>query len=191
MCGRIELDLEISNPAMQRIRDLLNQQYPDERITSGEKYPSDLLPIFTAGKEKPKLAIMRWGFHGSGKSKLVINARSETVTDKLIFKESFILRRCILPTTGFIEWSQDGPKTKYLFRLMDDVMVYLAGLYRQYDDGLRFVILTQAANLSMAEIHDRMPVIIKQTEINPWLNDNDHAKKILKLTGPRLVRTVY
>jgi putative SOS response-associated peptidase YedK len=191
MCGRIELDLEISNPAMLRITELLKEQFPNERITSGEKYPSDLLPILTAGHDKPELTIMRWGFLESGKSKMVINARSETVSEKPMFKESFSFRRCILPTTGFYEWSHDELKTKYLFRLMDNVMVYLAGLYKQYEDGLRFVILTQEANRSIAEIHNRMPVIIKQNEITSWLINNEFASTILTRTGPRLVKAIF
>jgi putative SOS response-associated peptidase YedK len=188
VCGRVELDLEISNPAMRRLTELLKRQFPEERITSGEKFPTDLLPVFTAGEDKPALKLMRWGFPKSGVSGQVINARSETAALKPLFAESFRLRRCILPTSGFYEWSHDGRKTKYLFRFPDDPMVYLAALYNEYENEQRFVILTQEANTSMADIHNRMPVIISQNEIGGWLKDNDRAEKILKRIGPQLVK---
>ena len=188
MCGRVELDLEISNPAMRRLRDLLAEQYPDKPMRSGEHYPSDILPIFTEGNGQPKLNLMQWGFPFPGSKRLVINARSETAGKKPMFKKSMEGLRCILPTTGFYEWTHDTNKTKYLFRLPEDPMLYLAGLYKYYEDEPRFVILTQAANKSIIDVHNRMPVIIPEQQIRPWLSDQIAADAMIADSGPQLIR---
>lgn len=188
MCGRVELDLEISNPAMRRLRELLKAQFPGAKIASGEKYPSDLLPVFTAGEEKPALTLMRWGYPMKNSSRQVINARVESAEVKPLFRESLRSRRCILPTSGFFEWAHDGRNAKYLFRLPDDPMLYLACLYHQYEDGPRFVILTQTANDSVADVHQRMPVVIAQKKIPAWLNDTDSAGRIIRQSGPQLIK---
>lgn len=188
MCGRVELDLEISNPAMRRLRELLKSKFPDEQISSGEKYPSDLLPILMRGEENIDLMLMRWGFPMHGNSRQVINARSETAADKTMFKDSLNQRRGILPTTGFYEWTHDGKKKKYLFRLPQETMLYLAGIYNSYGDEQRFVILTQEANNSVADIHNRMPVIISQNEITPWLLNNNLAIDLMRHSRPQLSR---
>ena len=188
MCGRVQLDLELNSLAMQRLCDLLAKEFPDNTIKSGEKYPSDLLPIFTRGDDKPKLHLMNWGFPFPGSKKLVINARSETAATKPMFKKSMEQYRCIIPTTGFYEWTHDREKIKYLFRLSQEPILYLAGLYRRYDDKERFVILTQGANDSIIDVHGRMPVIIPEKQIRAWLNDKSAADAMLADSGANLIR---
>ena len=93
-----------------------------------------------------------------------------------------------LPATGFFEWSHDREKTKYLFTLESSKVLYLCGIYKPIDDALHFVILTREANESMSEIHDRMPVIVDEREVRPYLTDREAAMEILVNAAPRLVR---
>ena len=93
------------------------------------------------------------------------------------------------PRTVFFEWSHTGPKTKYLFTLPEERTVYLCGLYTVVEDKYRFVILTRAANDSMIETHDRMPVIASAEEVRPYLTDPAAAEAILNRPGPWLNRT--
>lgn len=187
MCGRVQLDLEIGAPAMRRLTELLQRDFPQAAISSGDKYPADLLPVLVSGEDKPRLAVMNWGFLLPGSKKLIINARSETAAEKPLFRQALALRRCVLPTSGFYEWSHSGPKTKYLFRLAKEDLVYLGGLYQQDQAGSRFVILTQAANASMSAIHHRMPLVVRERAISPWLTDGEFARALLRAEGPGLV----
>jgi putative SOS response-associated peptidase YedK len=70
-------------------------------------------------------------------------------------------------------------------------MLYLAGLYRPspFLSGLHeFVIMTRAANDSMAPIHDRMPVVLREEHIDEYLHDTASAKKLLCETPPMVVK---
>ena len=190
MCGRIQLSWDIDHAAIQRMSELLHQRFPNESVAGGEVFPSSILPLIIAGADRPDVALMRWGFPMHGSGKLIINARSETAAAKPMFAESLHERRCVLLTTGFYEWSHNGQNSKYLFLLPDTPVLYLAGLFRPYEEEQRFVILTTNANDDMHEIHDRMPVIIGQSEIRPWLNDNAQAAKMLNRQGPHLTKTL-
>ena len=66
-------------------------------------------------------------------------------------------------------------------------MLYFAGFYRRFEDGDRFVILTTAANASMAQIHDRMPLILEKEEILRWIGDEKELRHFLKKEMPMLL----
>lgn len=71
-------------------------------------------------------------------------------------------------------------KTKYLFNLPGEKVLYMAGFWKQSndeDDG-HFVILTTAANSSMQEIHDRMPVVLRPEEQKAWLSNSTDFEKL-------------
>lgn len=128
-------------------------------------------------------AAATWGLPGKD-GKLVINARSESVMQKPMFCNALETRRCILPAECFYEW--DGEKNKYTFSAMDAPMLFLAGIWQLYDDLIRFVVLTTAANASMAPVHDRMPLLISAADIRSWLLDAAFAVEYLKSEMPLL-----
>ena len=66
--------------------------------------------------------------------------------------------------------------------------MYLCGLYRVIEGQLRFVILTRAANDSVAEVHDRMPVIVGEDAVRAYLTDEAAAREILANASPTLSR---
>lgn len=107
------------------------------------------------------------GVRGSA-PRLVINARSETAVEKPLFRDSFLWRRCVVPSTGFYEWGDGKEKRKYHFRLPGGGALYMAGIWRPWEDGGQFLILTAPANPSVAEIHHRMPVIIGRESFRDW-----------------------
>ena len=86
-------------------------------------------------------------------------------------------RRIVVPAAGFYEWN--SRKEKSIFYRKDHPALFMAGLYNPYEEGNRFVILTTAANSSMAPIHDRMPLLLEEDEILPWMLDPDATKEIL------------
>jgi putative SOS response-associated peptidase YedK len=131
---------------------------------------------------------MAWGFHGFKKSQSIINARLETVTEKKMFAKAFSNTRCVFSTSGFYEWDQK--KRKFLFREKDSEILYLAGFYKNFEDGNRSIILTTAANKSIEAIHNRMPVILEKDTIDRWLYDDQFAEDYLKESMPDLIKSV-
>jgi putative SOS response-associated peptidase YedK len=131
---------------------------------------------------------MQWGFSRfDGKGK-IINARSETVLEKNMFRTPMLSAqgqsgRCLIPATGYFEWeTRDKQKIKYKLRPAREGMFTFAGLYRSETgtDTPVFVILTAPAAEGISFIHDRMPLILPPESRQAWLNDADSAAKLLE-----------
>lgn len=169
MCGRYYIEEETS-VEMKRIISGLQRKYTEaKKMRTGEVYPTNYAPILIMENKKIEPVCYKWGFPGFKKNSLIINARSESASEKKMFKESFLSRRCIIPANGFYEWSRTKEKKKYYFTSMDSNLLYMAGIYNQYELDNCFVILTTVANDSMKEIHNRIPVLLKPERIEEWL----------------------
>ena len=105
-----------------------------------------------------------WGFKNPKSTSVVINARSETLAERPMFKNLLVANRCLIPADGFYEWKGRQP---YYFQLPEKQLFAFAGLW--HND--RCVILTRAADSNMQGIHPRMPVIIESTDWKRWLAD--------------------
>lgn len=115
-------------------------------------------------QNQPALAVESiWGFPNPRSGAPVINARSETLTERPMFKDLLTGKRCLIPADGFFEWKGRQP---YYFQLPDRKLFGFAGLW--HDD--RCVIITRAADGNMQGIHDRMPVILARADWETWLN---------------------
>ena len=187
MCGRYCFSAENSDDKIRILSDIMERNYPGAYKT-GEIFPGDAAPaiIEKRGRIVPVPAI--FGFPGFQGSRLLINARAETAAEKKTFAACLNDRRVILPATGFYEWSRDSQKVKYMFTVDFAPVMYLCGLYQIIEGQYRFVILTRAANASMEEIHNRMPVIVRETEVRLYLTDRSAAKAILESAAPTLNR---
>lgn len=187
MCGRYFFSGMTNNEKLTAIMNMMERRYPGAYKT-GEIFPGDAAPavILQDGQILPVPAV--FGFPGFDGKKLLINARSETVAQKKTFADSLEKRRVILPALGFYEWSRDGKKTKYYFQAEDRPVLYLCGVYKLVGGQPRFVILTRAANESMIETHDRMPVIAAENEVRSYLTDHDAAMEIIAVNAPVLTR---
>ncbi len=175
----------------------INRRYANTseyaRMKNGEIFPTNTAPVITMIDKQVQACLFTWGFPGWQEGGVIINARSETVAEKAMFRQAFVNRRCVIPATGFYEWQKvPGKKKKdrYLFSMPDTPVLYMAGLYSVYEqDGIKlpsFVILTTAANLSVQPIHNRMPVILEKHEQETWLKDAGFARHIIERQGPRL-----
>ena len=117
----------------------------------------------------------------------MINARAETITEKPAFKRLIKGRRCLIFTEGFYEWKKLGKgKQPYFIRMKDQQAFAFAGLWdiweKEGDALVSGTIITTGANNLVAEIHDRMPVIISPDSYEIWL-DHD-GKDIMNLLKP-------
>ena len=167
---------------------------------TGEVAPTD--PALVLTPDGPR--VMRWGFAESFTKAPVFNARIDKVRESRLFADSVAQRRVVVPTSGFFEWKEEAQldllgdpmkpyKVKYLFKLDGEDALYLAGIYKTcvLPNGEArpcFTILTTEPNDSMRDVHDRMPVILRKSEIDAWMNDNAAAGAIMDRIQPELVR---
>ena len=186
MCGRYNF-ASGSDDMSKAIVNMLEKRYPGEYKT-GEIFPGDAAPSVINEKGKLLAVPAIFGFPGYQEGKLIINARSETAMQKPTFADSLRESRIILPASGFYEWSRDAKKVKYLFSVGDRAVIYLCGIFKVVNGKNRFVILTRGANASMIETHDRMPIIIRQDEVRPYLTDYDAALELIAAASPELQR---
>lgn len=157
-----------------------------------------------------RLGRLRWGFLPSwAKSqrggRQPINARIETVASSRMFARSFAHRRCLVPADGFYEWQEDpggGPKQPYhLADPAGDPLVF-AGIWTSWRDPddeeaepvYSTAIVTALARGAIAELHDRMPVILPRTLWDDWAaaepDDAPHlVDAVAALAAPRLRAT--
>jgi putative SOS response-associated peptidase YedK len=118
-----------------------------------------------------------------------INAKAETVHKLPMFRDAYAKRRCILPIDAFFEWKAIlGQKVKQPFAIgMKDRSPFgLAGLWENWKDPetgewvRTFAVITTAANELVAEIHDRMPAILRAEDYDRWLGVEPDPRELLK-----------
>lgn len=193
MCGRFTITAPIE--------DIMIQYYVDKNTNINYKpiynaAPMQYVPAIVHGKNGNKLGELRWGLvpNWAKDDKIgskMINARAETITEKPSFNRLLASRRCIIPADGFYEWKQDGTrKQPYRIVLRDDNLFSFAGLYDIWADAngnklATCTIITTEPNTLMAEIHNRMPVILHREDETEWLDrGNTDISPLLKLLRP-------
>ncbi|WP_213269010.1 SOS response-associated peptidase [Hyphomonas sp.] len=146
--------------------------------------PTTIQPVIRLNHDRSarEMAPMRWGLIPSWWSKPIrewqaasINARAEEVAQKPTFRGAYRHKRCLVPVSGYYEWSVQGKtKTPFAFRLHNRRLFCLAGLWdAALIDGSEiqsFTILTTKPNDFTAGIHDRMPVILRPEDYDRWLD---------------------
>jgi len=168
---------------------------------------TDILVVYDEGGVR-RLDPFRWGLVPSWAKDIsignrMINARSETVATKPAFRSSFAKRRCIVPVDGFYEWKVvPGSKAKQPFYIHrpDDEPYAFGGLWSEWHGTdasghavtLRSVtIITGQPNEKMAEIHDRMPIILPPSAWSEWLDedqtDTEAVGRLLVPAPPELI----
>ena len=117
-----------------------------------------------------------------------INARSEAVASKPVFREAFKKRHCLIPADCFFEWMRLDAKSKrpFAIALKGGEPFAFAGLWESWrpKDGApleSFTILTTSENELMRPIHDRMPVILEPRDYGRWLDAGDPARPAVDL----------
>lgn len=184
MCGRF-----VSASPPSEIADYFGVDITGE-LEVDENYnvaPTDDVAVVYEDGGTRRLDAFRWGLVPSFAKDLkigsrMINARSETLASNNSFKSSFAKRRCIVPATGFYEWKVvPGSKTKqpYFIHRPDGEPYAFGGLWAQWSgtdtsgEQVRLrstTIITGAPNDRMAELHDRMPLILPRSAWDEWLD---------------------
>jgi putative SOS response-associated peptidase YedK len=155
--------------------------------------PTDPVDTVVEYEGQRNLEVMRWGLIPFWWSKplkelrlATFNARVETVTTKPFFREAFKKRRCLMPLSGYYEW-QDTPggKQPWYFTARDGApLLTAAGLWDSWNNketGDRIkscaMIITKP-NDFVAEVHDRMPVLLMPDQFEHWLSGEMHADEL-------------
>jgi putative SOS response-associated peptidase YedK len=200
MCGRYRLS---------RAKEIIAEHFdiPDE-VEWSPRYniaPAQRVAVVRQNPEHPvrQFSVMRWGLipywaKDANIGYKMINARAETVAEKPAYRESFKNRRCLIPADGFYEWKREG-KTKqpFHFGMHDDSIFAFAGIGDRWKNPQGEVIetcsiITTTPNALLADVHDRMPVILPVDDYDLWLDPGfkhtDDLKELLRPYDATLMR---
>jgi putative SOS response-associated peptidase YedK len=177
VCGRFTLtaDLDFLVERFQIAYPVAFEYKPRYNIA-----PSQDVPAVIRGERGNKLGTLRWGlvpFWAKDPSVgyKMINARSETAATKPSFREALRTKRCLILADGFYEWKKEGQrKQPYRIFLKGGKPFAFAGLWSVWEKGdvrlATCTILTTTANALLADLHDRMPVILPEEAEDVWLD---------------------
>ena len=184
MCGRFN-----SIASGKDFASVYDAQFlTDELLPNFNVAPTTLVYVLHRQDGGRVLDAMSWGLVPSWskdrtRAASMINARSETLTEKPSFRNLVSEHRCVLPIQGFYEWQNLPSETKkprkqahYISRV-DERPMTLAGLWtiwKQPDSSLlrTCTIITTEANEKLSPIHHRMPVILERDSVEIWLGES-------------------
>jgi putative SOS response-associated peptidase YedK len=190
MCGRYSLNKSKIELEERFQAEMLADFKPRFNIA-----PTQLVPVITSDSPKG-FSFFYWGItpdFGQNKpvAQKLINARAETINEKISFKGSFQRRRCLIPADGFFEWKKLGKKTKipYRFTLREEEIFSFAGIWEEYEtvsgeSQHTFLILTTTPNELVEEVHDRMPVILRRDQEKKWLDKYSSEDELINMLKP-------
>ena len=203
MCGRYDLS---TPPNRIQVRFRLDAPPPD--FSNPDVRPTDLAPMIDATPTGRTTSLARWGLIPSwakdqGIAQHTFNARGETVAEKPSFRAAFRKRRCVVPVTAFYEWQAvpgERRKRKLRFAGADQEPLALAGLWEHWippgssEEVRSFTIITTNANAFMAPIHERMPVILSDADMDCWLDPDENnpllLSSLLKPAGENMLALI-
>jgi len=184
---------------------------PVERLSEKFQFPQviPLKPRYNIAPSQPvavvrlvpedndrKFAMLRWGLIPAWtkdlkKARMPINAKSETVADLPSFRDAYRKRRCLIPADGFYEWKQEGGRKQPVFIHMKDGEPFaFAGLWEHWEKPDQepidsCVILTTEPNELLAQVHNRMPIILAPKDYDLWLDpDAQQVDRLKPLLSP-------
>ena len=191
MCGRYALYADL--PVIARF-----VQAPEPTFDWQPRYnvaPTQSVPVCRVDAHQDRqLARLRWGLVPHWATDLAIgfkaiNARSEGIASKPMFRSAFKSRRCLVPTNGFYEWEKIGKaKQPYFIHPAAVDLMAFAGLWETWDKGEEtvetFTIITTEANDATRQLHERMPVILSPDTFAAWFDPASTQAELLDLLRP-------
>ncbi len=168
MCGRLNLsDLEGIRKMMADIGMPLFDT--DDHQIHYNIAPTSTLQALVTHETSVSWQQMHWGMplHNGP---LVINARVETVSEKVTFK-NILHQRALVPVNGFYEWQRrHGERNAWHFESADEPALALAAIWRLSDEMPQLALLTTAADKCMESVHHRMPIAVGSKQALGWLS---------------------
>ncbi len=191
MCGRFALVSDLKKVAEAAgVSRVLSRARPGFNIAPGRE-----IAVITKESDDKILCDMRWGIPlrgrtGGSSGSLVINARSETMDRRPIFREAFRRRRCLVVADGYYEWERrEGVRVPWYIKFASGEFMGFAALYDHVEDKGRSrpacVIITTAAQGTLQSIHPRMPAILTVDQFDTWLDESPHPSMQKGMLRPR------
>ena len=176
MCGRYVVKSPVT-----KTNKLVKSAIQIEDNENYNAHPYQKLPVIKKYINGNTLEKLKWGLVPSWSKnkdfKALINARLETIDEKISFKKLIKLQRCVAVADGFYEWKREEKnKTPYFFLREDKKNMYIAGIYENNE----FCLITENASENVKAIHHRQPVILNEGDVNRYLN--------LELSGSNFLR---
>ena len=185
MCGRF---------TQQRPASELAEIFGAEPLIDdpGERYnvaPTDEAAVVVQREDRRAVTAYRWGLipHWAKEAKVgsrMFNARAETITTSPAFRDAFVRKRCLVPVDSFYEWKREGTiRQPYRVVRRDGAPLALAGLWAGWRDPATetvrrtFTIITTTPNEALADLHDRMPVVIDEDAWDRWLDPSPRGSR--------------
>ena len=184
MCGRYVITKPVS-----KTLDLVKTNIKVEDTDNFNAHPSQKLPVIKSYTNGKALENLEWGLTPSWAKdkkdfKPLINARVETLVEKISFKKLIQTSRCLVVADGYYEWKRvEKEKVPYFFQREDNDLMFFAGIFQDY----KFCIITREASNEIKEIHSREPLIINKSQINNYLNIKKNGMEILNaIKAPKI-----
>jgi putative SOS response-associated peptidase YedK len=163
-----------------------------------QRHPKDSNGEVDNTRTERTVRVMRWGLVPSwakdpSVGARMINARAETAAKKPAFRKALSARRCLLPADGWYEWRQEGKgKQPYYVTGSDGGSLAMAGVWEYWRPApggeplITAAVLTTEAVGPLAEIHERMPLLLDRDAWGAWLDpDTDSAsERVAELLAP-------
>jgi putative SOS response-associated peptidase YedK len=198
MCGRFvghfnaeELIAEIGEAVDEFGLKLRVPEFDGHLLQNFNVAPTHVVPILRVIRDEVVVDVMRWGLipiwaKDPNIGSKMINARSETLTEKPSFKGLVPGHRCIIPMSGFYEWNRDNPKAKipYFVKRSDGRLMLSAGIWSDspiVDEARTFSLITRDSVADLSAIHDRSPVEFTAHDAVEWMSA---AQAPLELFSP-------
>ncbi len=190
MCGRIVYVWDpLTKQLVQKLVDDVDFPEGVQHVLQKQRYnvpPASHLPVIARDGDHTTVTVARWGFPIAKRPNGVFNTRIETAFESPMWRGLIGSRNCLFPVKGFYEWSQDKRHAPHFVSRADGQPMLLGGIMgeRTWDgESLRCAsIVTCGPNELLQNVHDRMPVIIEESDAKTWLHGG--AEATLELAGP-------
>lgn len=152
MCGRYtpltEDEIIGMRSIIKDISLILSRDELDNYVEKRQEIaPTNRVPIVTCNGSELAFEYAQFGFEKWDGKGAIINARSETIHEKSMFKKHITTGRCVVPTSGYYEWKQpeggQKKKQKHLIKDKHGNLLFMAGLWREGRGGKEFVVITE------------------------------------------------
>lgn len=158
--------------------------------------PTAVVPVIRQSPDGERVVdLLKWGLipHWAKDPAIgvkLVNARAESLAGKPAFRDAFNRRRCIVPASGFYEWKTESKgKQPFYVSLISGEPMAMAGLWESWRDPAgaivrTFCVITTEANALIAQIHDRMPVLLRPEDFSRWLDPEIPGSTLSGLLDP-------
>ncbi len=157
--------------------------------------PTDPVHVVREGVSGRALVAMRWGFiphryKTPTDGPLLINARAETIAEKPAFREACRARRCLVPASGFYEWTKDadGKRLPHYITRADGAPLVMGGVWqdwaREGEQLTTCAVVTLPSSSDVAHIHHRMPLVLTLRDWPVWLGEEGKGAARLMTPAP-------